>query len=98
MINRTLAILLPALAAAPAAEAWSPERGRLLYDNFCYHCHISEIHYRADTEIRTWAELIRAVTVWQTEMELGWSGEDIADVAGWLDRAYYGLADAPRAE
>jgi hypothetical protein len=31
-------------------------------------------------------------------MELGWSGEDIADVAGWLDRAYYGLADAPRAE
>jgi hypothetical protein len=92
-------MLLPLiLSLAPAANGGSADRGRLLYDNFCYHCHISEIHYRVGTEVATWADLLRAVAMWQAEMGLGWSAEDVADVASWLDRAYYGLADAPRTQ
>jgi hypothetical protein len=86
------------LAVAPSAEAASADRGWLLYDNFCYHCHISQIHYRVGSVISAWPELIRVVTMWQAEMGLDWTAEDIADVASWLDRAYYRLGDAPRAQ
>jgi hypothetical protein len=31
------------------------------------------------------------VAVWQAEMNLGWKPEDVADVASYLNRRYYGL-------
>jgi mono/diheme cytochrome c family protein len=96
MITRRLAALpLLVILAAPAADAGSADRGRLLYENFCHHCHISEIHYRDGSSINNWAELIRMVTMWQAEMGLDWTTEDIVDVASWLDWVFYRLADAP---
>jgi hypothetical protein len=95
---RLAGLLLALLVLSPPCEAVSPERGRLLYDNFCYHCHISQIHHRAGSDIRAWADLIRAVANWQAEMGLGWTAEDVVDVASWLDSNFYGLADAPRAQ
>lgn len=93
--RRPILLLTLTLLVAPAVHGGSADRGRLLYDNFCYHCHISEIHYRVGSEVGGWADLLREVAKWQAEMGLGWTGEDIADVASWLDRAFYGLADAP---
>lgn len=99
MITRRLAsLLVPLLLAIPPVEAGSVDRGRLLYDNFCYHCHISEIHYRAGSAIRAWTDLLRVVAMWQQEMGLGWTGEDVADVASWLNQVYYDLPDAPQAQ
>lgn len=96
MITRVIACLplVASLGAAPIHAA-NPERGYLLYQNFCYHCHISEIHYRLDSRTDSWHELIRVVGMWQQEMQLGWSEEEIQDVASWLDRRFYHLFDAP---
>jgi hypothetical protein len=90
MITRTITLLL-ALAAAPA-PAENMARGRLLYDNFCGHCHLTEIHHRATSEVRTQGDLRRLVDVWQQEMGLGWGAEEIEDVSAWLDWAYYRLS------
>jgi hypothetical protein len=85
---------LAALTAAPA-RALDPARGYLLYQNFCYHCHISEIHHRVNSRSDSWEELMRLVQMWQAEMGLGWSEEDVQDVALWLDWRFYRLPDAP---
>lgn len=97
MITRQLiALLMVTITFAPEAGAAGADRGRLLYDNFCYHCHISEIHYRAGSDADSWAKLLRIVEIWQAEMGLGWGADDIRDVARWLDHTYYRLPDAPR--
>ena len=87
------AAALAALLLAPAASAVSPMRGQLLYENFCYHCHISEIHYRVDSDLHSWGGLLHKVAVWQEEMRLGWRAEEVADVASYLNWIYYGFAD-----
>ncbi len=87
-------ITAAALTAAPT-QAANPERGHLLYDNFCHHCHLSEIHYRVNSEIDSWEELTRMVAMWQGEMGLDWDGSDVQDVASWLDWVFYRLPDAP---
>lgn len=90
MITRTLPLLLAVTATAvPAADM---VRGRLLYDTFCGHCHISGIHYRVGSRVRSREDIIRYVDVWQGEMRLGWSREEIDDVSAWLDWAHYRLS------
>jgi hypothetical protein len=95
MITRCLtALLILSIAFLSSVHAASADRGQLLYNNFCYHCHISEIHYRVGSKISNWAELVHMVSVWQEEMKLGWTAEDVTDVASWLDWVYYQLPDA----
>lgn len=90
MISRRLALLL-LLAATKIPAAWAADlgRGRLLYDIFCYQCHVTEIHYRVGSKVDSWEGLQRTVTVWQAAMGLGWNREDIGDVAGYLNERFY---------
>jgi len=88
-----LSALLLAALLAPTAEAASPFRGRLLYENFCYHCHMTEIHYRVHSKVDSRGKLMHLVAMWQEEMGLGWSAEEVADVAGYLNWAYYRFPD-----
>jgi hypothetical protein len=91
MITRALALLL-ALTLPAASLGADAVRGRLLYDNFCGHCHLTEIHHRARSEVHVMADLQRLVDVWQKEMGLGWGPAEIRDVSAWLDWAYYRLS------
>ena len=92
-------MITPRLAAAaliflllmPNTRAANPLRGKLLYESFCHHCHLSEIHYRVGVKVGSWGKLLQTVTVWQGEMQLGWQAEEIADVASYLNRRYYRL-------
>lgn len=84
-------LLLLAAALGSTAQAADPVRGHLLYDTFCFHCHMSEIHYRAASEIDSWARLRRTVAIWQGEMNLLWSEEEVRDVASYLNQRYYHL-------
>ena len=86
------AALLAALLV-PTAEAASPLRGRLLYENFCYHCHMTEIHYRVNSEADSWGKLMQLVSMWQEEMRLGWHTEEVEDVASYLNWVYYRFPD-----
>jgi len=72
-----------------AAHAESPMRGRLLYENWCHHCHLTEIHYRVGRKADSWGKLLQMVEIWQGEMHLGWRVEEIADVASYLNRHFY---------
>jgi len=89
---------LPLVLAATVAGAANPERGRLLYENYCYHCHMTEIHFRLNSRIDTWDRLRHSVRIWQGEMKLGWGEEDVTDVAGFLNERFYRLPQVPAAE
>jgi mono/diheme cytochrome c family protein len=75
-------------------EAGQPERGRLLYDTVCRHCHFTEIHFRVASKVRSMDDLQHYVRVWSGELGLPWTDEDIADVASYLNRTYYRLPAA----
>jgi hypothetical protein len=98
MITRRLAYLLIPLCLTPMI-GWTatPLRGLLLYENSCHHCHLAEIHYRINSRVDSWAGLRRLIDIWQEEMGLGWTEEDVTDVALWLNHAFYRLSDAPTA-
>ncbi len=85
--------LLLAATLVTTAEAASPMRGQMLYENFCYHCHMTEIHYRVNSKVDSWGKLLHTVSMWQQEMGLGWRAEELADVASYLNRVYYGFPD-----
>lgn len=87
-------LVLAALAAAATPAAWAqttPEadRGRLLYSTHCIECHNTEMHWRTHKQARDWDSLKAQVRRWQGTANLGWSEDDIAAVAGHLNRTIY---------
>ena len=76
------------LTGIPAGAA-QPDRGRLLYDIFCRHCHLTEIHMRLNSKVHSLDDLTRYVRLWSDELQLRWSEDDVADVASHLNRTYY---------
>lgn len=79
-------VLLTANSSAPAQD---PRRGVALYENHCTSCHDSVAHERKHRKADSWPALIDWVDRWQRHQELGWSPEDNADVAGYLDERFY---------
>jgi mono/diheme cytochrome c family protein len=74
--------------AAPAADA-APTRGELLYTTHCIACHNSQMHWRDQRLATDWASLRAQVRRWQGVANLGWSDDDILEVARHLnDRIY----------
>ncbi len=66
-----------------------PVRGRLLYENYCYTCHESRLHIREHREVRSPEQLRRTIDVWQHELNLDWSEQDILDVMEYLIQTFY---------
>ena len=84
-----LGLLCVTLGLGLPSQAAHPDRGRLLYENYCYHCHMTEIHFRARSKVRSAGDLRRRVRVWMDELQLNWSREDLMDVAAYLNIHYY---------
>ena len=87
------ACALPAVSAQPAAPA---ARGELLYSTHCIACHSRELHWRQQKLATDWASLDAQVRRWAGNSGLGWSDEEIADVARYLNAVHYRFA-APSA-
>ncbi|WP_341892288.1 hypothetical protein [Variovorax sp. YR752] len=90
-MKRLLAALIVFLAAAAQAApaAGSPSRGELLYGTHCIACHNSQMHWRDKRLASDWPKLLAQVRHWQGVAQLGWSEDDILDVARHLnDRIY----------
>jgi mono/diheme cytochrome c family protein len=83
------ACALPAASAQPAAPA---ARGELLYSTHCIACHSREIHWRQKKLATDWASLIVQVRRWAGNGGLGWSEEEIGDVARYLNAVHYRFA------
>lgn len=90
-------LLLAVLAgcAKPAPEAALPvadaRRGELLYDTACLACHTTQAHWRDRRIVQSWPDLLGQVTRWQQVAGQNWAGEEIRDVAAYLNRRFYKL-------
>ena len=84
-------LALTSLAACMMPRAAEPdlERGRLLYENHCMTCHTSKVHRRYPPSAIDREALRTIVRIWAEEQKLGWSAEDIDDVARYVDRTHY---------
>lgn len=76
---------------ASAGAAPDMERGRLLYENSCNACHTTQPHWRSQRLVATWTDLVAQVTRWQGVAGLGWSSDEIRDVAVFLNEQFYHL-------
>lgn len=68
-------------------------RGKLLYGTHCKACHTAEIHWREQNLATDWNSLVAQVRRWQASIGLGWSDEEIADVASYLNALHYGFPE-----
>jgi len=64
-------------------------RGKTLYQNHCRRCHESTAHIRDDRRAGGLTELRGWVARWALQIEMGWSREEVDDVTGYLNDAYY---------
>ena len=82
-------LLLGYLAAADAQPTRVVSRGELLYATHCIACHSVQLHWRDKNVVTDWKTLQSEVRRWQEMAGLGWSNEDIAEVARYLNVLHY---------
>jgi mono/diheme cytochrome c family protein len=92
LVAATLFPALPLDAQSPAAAP--PSRGELLYATHCIACHTTRVHWRDRRMVTDYPGLVAQVARWQANTGLGWSSEEILDVARYLDATIYRLPDA----
>lgn len=64
-------------------------RGELLYSTHCIPCHSTQVHWRDKKLISDLNSLQAEVRRWQKISRLGWSDDDIEEVARYLNARYY---------
>jgi len=93
MLRRLILALLFVLLEHPADAEVQPARdatrGELLYSTHCIACHSTQVHWREKKLVTDWAGLQSEVRRWQGVSGLGWSNEDIAAVARYLNTLHY---------
>jgi mono/diheme cytochrome c family protein len=96
----SLALLIGCCGAARADEAATaaPSRGELLYNVHCNACHDTKRHLREKKLAVDWPSLVFQVDRWQDYAKLGWSMDDVSEVAHYLNREYYHYPNEPAAD
>jgi mono/diheme cytochrome c family protein len=93
MLRRSILVLLFGLSGNFADAAQEPardaSRGELLYSTRCIACHTSQVHWREKKLATDWNSLQSQVRRWQGASGLGWSDQDIAEVARYLNSLHY---------
>jgi cytochrome c len=86
----------PALLAGLAAVAFATlacgadaERGRQLYETRCTECHATSVHGRVKRTVASCGELREQVERWGRQQGPAWTGDEVDDVALWLNERYY---------
>jgi mono/diheme cytochrome c family protein len=98
------ALLLAACAIACAGslaqprQGPQPARGELLYSTHCIACHTTQIHWRAKKVVVDWPSLKAEVRRWSGNGGLGWSEEEIVEVARYLNATIYRFPAQPGTE
>jgi len=89
------AMALLAMCAAPlAATAQDAERGRVLYETYCFDCHYPHVHElpRGRSEVQNLQHLRELVASRATLTKHRFTAQERADVVEYLNRSYYRLA------
>jgi cytochrome c5 len=81
-----LVALLPTAAAAQDAQ-----RGRDLYESYCFDCHYPRVHElpRGRSEVRNLRQLRELVSTRATLTKHRFSEQEKADVVAYLNQSYY---------
>lgn len=87
-LTATMLMFVAFVAAAEdtTADKW---RGELLYTTHCIACHTAQAHWRIDRLATDWTSLKFQVKRWQANIALGWSENDVIDVASYLNGLFY---------
>ena len=95
-------LLAGCLTAGASAIAQSQSSqvapGELLYSTHCIACHTAQIHWRAKKRVLDWTSLKAEVRRWAGNAGLGWSDEEIAEVARYLNATIYRFPAGPGTE
>jgi hypothetical protein len=83
----TVGVAFAALVFSMPASAQS--RGELLYATHCISCHTTQMHWRDEKAATDWSSLKAQVRRWQGAISLGWSEDDIVEVARHLNQTIY---------
>jgi mono/diheme cytochrome c family protein len=79
-----------ALASAHAhAQGNAPTRGELLYSTHCIACHSTQMHWRDKRVATDWPTLKEQMGLWQARAMLGWTEDDVTEVARHLNDSIY---------
>ena len=76
-------------ATASAQPVMTASRGELLYATHCVTCHTTEVHWRQKKLAVDWTSLNQQVRRWAANAGLGWSDDDMVEVARYLNAVYY---------
>ncbi|MEO8013449.1 cytochrome C [Polaromonas sp.] len=90
--NSFIIVMLACLGNWGFAQAQTPtvpSRGELLYSTHCIACHTTQLHWRDKQLAQNWVGLKAEVRRWQGTSGLGWSEEDVTDVAMYLNTSFY---------
>lgn len=82
-------ILFGSIAYADPQPLRDVTRGELLYSTHCIACHSTQVHWRDKKLATDEASLQAEVGRWQNVLGLGWGGDDIEEVARYLNARYY---------
>jgi mono/diheme cytochrome c family protein len=82
-------VLAVAGVAAAAQVTAQRARGELLYATHCVACHTTQVHWRDRRLAKDFAGLVHQVRRWAGSAGLGWTDEEIGDVARYLNAAFY---------
>ncbi len=93
MLRRVMEVILVAALALPpviaGGEERTLERGELLYETHCIACHDREVHWRDGRLVSDWRSLRAEVRRWQAMASLGWTDDEIDEVARFLQLHHY---------
>jgi len=93
MLRRSVVVVLFVWFGNPAYADTQPmrdaTRGELLYSTHCIACHSAQVHWREQKIVTDWTSLQSQVRRWQAVSGLGWSNEDVAEVARYLNALHY---------
>jgi mono/diheme cytochrome c family protein len=90
MPRAVIALLVLTLAGMSGAQAATgAERGKLLYETRCGACHAVSVHNRSARKAKSFDGLRAQVLRWSAEAGGSWSGDEIDDVAQYLNQRYY---------
>ena len=88
MVRIVLAFVV-LVCTSSVAYAGDRERGQKLYETNCDKCHTASVHARAKRAAKDFDDIRQWVTRWSTHLALGWTDEDIDDVAAYLNDTHY---------
>ena len=103
-MRKTMLVATLCSLASGAVVAADPDSGKALYDEVeiervyqgehrtdltCETCHDTDYLLRADRKVTTYAKLEAMVEGCNTNLDVGWFPEDVADVAAYMNRELY---------